>query len=187
MKTLYAGRYPTRNVGFGFVLISLFLSLTIVGFFVTVIINQHRRGEPDDGTFNWPIFVVTAGLLTGVFWFSIAWLERLLKNEPRQVKLETGRILIEKVPNRGKPGLLEVEIPLAGLLSVDQQDIVIADETAKGGLRFKGLLFQWRDTAEVEVQNYRLSERDVVDFDELIEDIFNQIAPAARGQRTFDR
>lgn len=186
MKT-YLPRYPTRNAGFVFLAISLALSIAPLAFFVTVIANQHRRGEVGEGSFNWLFLAITVVVSLILFWLGLVGARRILKNEPRRVSLDKERILIESAPNKGQAPIKEVEIPFTELISVDQEDKLVADETAKGGVRYKGLLFQWQPNNAAEVQAYRLSERDVTEFDQLIDDIFAQIPVTARGQRIFDR
>jgi hypothetical protein len=187
MKKVYEPRYPTNNAGFVFIAISIFLILATLDFFVITIANQHRHDEPGAGTFNWLFFIVAVAVGLLLFWLALVGTKRLLHNEPRRVTLEDERILIEKVEKKNGSGTLDVEIPLAQLLSVDQQDTVIASEAVRGGARFKGLVFQWQDSSKSDIKMYRLSERDVVEFDPLIEDIFSQVPEASRGQRVFDR
>lgn len=188
MRRVFEPRYPTNNAGFVFVTISIFLSLTTICFFAIVIANQHRRGEPGDGTFNWPfsLIIIAVGLV--LFGLAIFGLRRLLKNEPRRVKLEDDQITIERVPRRGQPGTPEIEIPLRQLVTVDQEDSVLAGETAKGGIRFKGLMLEWQaEPGGTDKRVFRLSERDVIEFDLLMDEVFAMIPEPARGQRTFDR
>ncbi|MEI6044409.1 MAG: hypothetical protein WCS37_08460 [Chloroflexota bacterium] len=187
MKKIYEPRYPTNNAGFVFLAISVFFILATLDSFVIVIANQHRRDEPGYGTFNW-LFLIFA-LVLGVILFGLAMAgaRRLLRNEPRRVTLEEERIVVEKVAKRNSVGIVEIEIPLALLLSVDQQNNILVSEAARGGAHFKVLLFQWQDDSGSDIRMYRLSERDVVEFDLLIEDIFSQIPEPAKGQRIFER
>ncbi len=187
MQKIYGPRYPTSNAGFIFIAISIFFSLLTLAFFVVTIANQHRRGEPGDGTFNWPFLFITVVASFLLFGLSLVGLRKFLQNEPRRVTIDEQGMMVEKVSRRNRPGVVEVEIPFAKLISVDQEDKIVASEEAKGGFRFKGLLVQWQAENSDEPQIYRLSERDIVEFDLLLDDVFTYAPEAARGLRIFDR
>jgi hypothetical protein len=187
MKKTFEPRYPTSNAGFIFIAISLFLSLVTVGFFVIVIGNQHRRGEAGDGTFNWVLAVITVVVGLVLFGAGVAGLRRLLRNEPRRVTLEDDRLLIERVPKRGQAGTVDAIIAYEQLISVNQQDNILANEAARGGARYKGLALEWHAAGQQEPASYYLSERDVVEFDQLMDELFARTPEPARGARIFDR
>ncbi|HEX2915750.1 MAG TPA: hypothetical protein VH186_33620 [Chloroflexia bacterium] len=198
---IYKPRYPTRNPGFWFVVVSLLISYTLLTLFVIGVMNNNR-----EHSFNWGGALVVMGIALILLAISVLVVYKLLRIQPKQLVLQDDCLRAYDL-SEAQP-LLEVEIPLDHLTLVTVTDVPV-----KGGLfpaSFKGLLLRWTteeayqtpdsedilqqdklelskavSTLETATFEYVVSSRNLCDFDELFDLIFEIAPPEARGARLF--
>jgi hypothetical protein len=176
----YAPRLPTHNAGFKFISISILVSYLMLALLVMGIANNNGGGDPGQN-FNWPFAfgVLLVALVLTVL--SIWLLGRVLHNAPRRVVLDQTGFLVED-----EQGQQLVEIPYNQVISLEEDDTILAE--GRYSASFRGILVTWRDQkVPAEPRQFLLSARNTVDFDELMDDLFQRVPPDARGSRTFER
>ncbi len=185
MQKVYKPRYPTRNAGFWFTAVSLFLSYGIGALLVIGLMNNNQTQATSFNLGGALLVLAISGLL---FVGSLAVVYRIMVNQPKQVVLEEDRLLV--LDAKAQPLKLEVEIPFAALTLVRATDVPV-----EGGLfpaSFQGLLLRWQDPVSPENSEappadlqYIISSRNVRDFEDLHSQVFARTPEIARGTRTF--
>ncbi len=176
MPLIFKPRYPTRNAGFWFVEVSLVLTYGLGALLVIGLLNNNNN-RPFDTTGAIIVFVVTLVILA----VTTVVVYRLMRIEPVQLVLDDERLLIQNV--KGQSVELAHDIPLEKLTFISVTDVAV-----EGGLfpaSFKGLLLRWLPPEGTETQEYVVSSRNITDFDELFDRIFNIVPKEKRGPKTY--
>ena len=182
MVQVFKPRYPTRNAGFWFAFVSAALSYGVAALLVIGLLNNNTARTFDVSS-ALIVIGVTLIALAGTTWL----VYRIMSIKPIQIRLEADRLLIEDLSSQ--PARPEADIPFDRLTWVSVTDVAV-----EGGLfpaSFKGLALRWQPAAssegqeEAEPQEYVISSRNVCDFDELFDRVFNLVPKNIRGARTF--
>lgn len=170
-------RYPTRNVGFAFLVIVLALVVATLVFLVNVFVNDHPRTDPAYGQTNWPVLIVSVLIGGLIFGLALVAIRKFLSNQPQRVILDSEKIVVQ---NEGEPPL---QIAYNSLTSLQESKQLLAGGQYEAS--YKQVRLTWTD--EGSLREHILSERDITNFDELLDALWERCPEQVRGPRSYDR
>lgn len=170
-------RYPTRTVGYFFLLIVLLLVVATLIFMVNVFVNDHPATDPAYGQTNWLVALISVVIGGAIFGAVVVAIRKFLSNVPQRVILDNNKIVIQAKDAQN------LQVTYNALTDLQEARQVLANGQYEAS--YKQIRVVWRD-GDI-VREKILSERDTTNFDELMDALWERCPEQVRGPRIFDR